>query len=270
LFLKSLYSNIDDRSATLKVLADHAAERGITTAQVRAITGWTEQTFTQAADQLLSSGSVRQFGATLIAEDAFGRVSAGVLATLEELHEQDRLSTAVSVKKLRSTALRGVASEIENAVLRSLLDSDRISIDRDEVKLTGRGPQLSDNEKNAIKILLDTISAAGLEVPKIDEAMVSAATKSGLDIATTRKLLQQLLDSGQLVRINIEFAFSSEVIRSLIAKLQSYAASVADRAIDVPTFKNVAGVSRKYAIPLLEYFDHTRVTVRRGDKRIIL
>ena len=42
-----------------------------------------------------------------------------------------------------------------------------------------------------------------------------------------------------------------------------------DRTIDVPKFKDIAGVSRKFAIPLLEYFDREKVTLRVGDKRVI-
>jgi len=57
----------------------------------------------------------------------------------------------------------------------------------------------------------------------------------------------------------------------LLVKLRTYAdAHEPERSIDVPAFKELAGVSRKYAIPLLEYFDSTRVTVRRGDKRLIV
>jgi selenocysteine-specific elongation factor len=65
--------------------------------------------------------------------------------------------------------------------------------------------------------------------------------------------------------------FSLKAIDSLKQLLQKHAASnEPDRLIDVPTFKDLAGISRKYAIPLLEYFDRERVTRRAGDKRLIL
>jgi selenocysteine-specific elongation factor len=63
----------------------------------------------------------------------------------------------------------------------------------------------------------------------------------------------------------------ANVITDLKAKLQTYGAQhEPDRLIDVPTFKDLAGVSRKYAIPLLEYFDRDQTTRRAGDKRLIL
>ena len=63
----------------------------------------------------------------------------------------------------------------------------------------------------------------------------------------------------------------AHVVQELKTKLQAYAAQhEPDRLIDVAAFKNLAGVSRKYAIPLLEYFDSEHVTRRAGDKRLIL
>jgi selenocysteine-specific elongation factor len=86
-----------------------------------------------------------------------------------------------------------------------------------------------------------------------------------------RKILQLLIDNGTLVRVQGEMFFHSHAIEHLKRLLHSYAAKhEPDRLIDVPKFKELAGVSRKYAIPLLEYFDRERITVRAGDKRIIL
>jgi len=63
----------------------------------------------------------------------------------------------------------------------------------------------------------------------------------------------------------------AKVVQELKAKLHTYAAQhEPDRLIDVPAFKDLAGVSRKYAIPLLEFFDREHVTRRAGDKRFIL
>jgi len=73
-----------------------------------------------------------------------------------------------------------------------------------------------------------------------------------------------------VVKISGEFYFHSEQVSNLKAKLGAYRDSTPDRSIDVSKFKQLAGVSRKYAIPLLEYFDRTKVTVRSGDKRLIL
>jgi selenocysteine-specific elongation factor len=73
------------------------------------------------------------------------------------------------------------------------------------------------------------------------------------------------------MRVAPDLFFHREALDNLIAKLREYGAEhEPTRLIDVPTFKEIAGITRKYAIPLLEYFDRERITRRAGDKRIIL
>jgi len=64
--------------------------------------------------------------------------------------------------------------------------------------------------------------------------------------------------------------FHRDALGGLVAALRDYAARTPERLIDVAAFKELSGVSRKYAIPLLEYFDRERITRRAGDKRLIL
>jgi selenocysteine-specific elongation factor len=79
-----------------------------------------------------------------------------------------------------------------------------------------------------------------------------------------------LLDSGELAKVTDEFYFSRTALDELTRKLGKFARGSEGRLIDVAGFKDLAGVSRKYAIPLLEYFDREKVTARSCDKRIIL
>ena len=166
--------------------------------------------------------------------------------------------------------MRSIRPEIEEAVLKKLNETGQLSVDGDGISLAGRAAALTEKEQEAFETLRKTLADAGLDVPKIDETLQAVAASSGVDPQTARKLFQQLVDSGQVVKISPEFAFSAAVVTSLIEKLRKHAATIPGRSIDVPTFKTVAGVSRKYAIPLLEYFDQQRVTVRQGDKRIVL
>ncbi|HEY2846917.1 MAG TPA: SelB C-terminal domain-containing protein, partial [Pyrinomonadaceae bacterium] len=64
--------------------------------------------------------------------------------------------------------------------------------------------------------------------------------------------------------------FSRAAIDDAVQKVKDFADATSDRLIDVPKFKELTGVSRKYAIPLLEYLDSERVTRRAGDKRVVI
>ena len=83
------------------------------------------------------------------------------------------------------------------------------------------------------------------------------------------KLLQLLLREKVLVRVTPELIFHRDALRKLRAHLGSYKKAKGDR-ISVLAFKELTGITRKYAIPLLEYLDRERVTRRQGDERVIL
>ena len=106
---------------------------------------------------------------------------------------------------------------------------------------------------------------AKLAPPNLSEAL-SRAGLTGAQQPHGRKVLQLLIDAGTLVRVDGEMLFHRAALDELIAKLRAQT----DRSIDVPAFKDLASISRKYAIPLLEYLDRQRVTRREGDRRIIL
>jgi selenocysteine-specific elongation factor len=82
-------------------------------------------------------------------------------------------------------------------------------------------------------------------------------------------LLQILLREKSLVRVSPELIFHRNALAQLKEKLSAYKKSKGDR-ISVPVFKELTGITRKYAIPLLEYLDRERVTRRAGDERVIL
>jgi selenocysteine-specific elongation factor len=96
-------------------------------------------------------------------------------------------------------------------------------------------------------------------------------TQSGLGTSPHgRRILQLLIESGALVKVHGDMYFHRDVLKDLMRRISEYAASQSERSIDVTAFKGITGVSRKYAIPLLEYLDRQRVTRREGDRRVIL
>jgi len=83
------------------------------------------------------------------------------------------------------------------------------------------------------------------------------------------KLLQILLREKNLVRVTAELIFHRDALAQLRQRLSAFKKAKGER-ISVPVFKELTGVTRKYAIPLLEYLDRERVTRRAGDERVIL
>jgi selenocysteine-specific elongation factor len=269
-FLTTLSHAANDNVAALRALVDHASLRGLTSAEIRRVTGWNADSLSRAVKAVVGSGEIVALKDVLIAQYAIHDLEEDTLRSLEKLHNADRVASSVPIEKLRALTFRSVRLEIERAVLTKLEQSGKIDLAADSIGLAGRGPRLSVNEETALASMRDIFASGGLEVPKIDVLLKNAADASKISVDTARKLLQQLFDSGEIVRISPEFAVSKTVLNGLIEKLRASAAALPGRLIDVPSFKDIAGVSRKYAIPLLEYFDQQKITARRGDKRLVL
>jgi selenocysteine-specific elongation factor len=171
---------------------------------------------------------------------------------------------------LRERQFSHSPSEVFRGVLNNLEQQGVIVAEKDLVRLREHTLTVSDEDVMLRDKLAKSYREARLEPPSIEEACANAGIAKS-QLAHGRKLLQLLIDSGELVRIQPDLLFDRATVNDLTIKLREYAAAnEPDRLIDVASFKTLAGVSRKYAIPLLEYFDRERITRRAGDRRLIL
>jgi selenocysteine-specific elongation factor len=269
-FLSMLSTASHDAGATMQLLVERSADRGLNEAEVRSVTGWSSGTFDESVQKLKDEGSLVDCGGIYVTKSNSAALEDRVLAAIERLHDADRVAQTISLEKLRADAFKKVRSEVEKAILNSLAARRQLTVDGDGVKLIGREAQLSDAESNSLAILRKKFETAGIEAPKADEIIADSAESSGVGKEVVRKLYQQLVNSGELIRINADVTIASTAIDKLVEKVREFAKTTPDRLIDVAKFKEIAGVSRKYAIPLLEYFDQRKITARRGDKRLII
>ena len=141
-------------------------------------------------------------------------------------------------------------------------------VEKEVVRLREHTRQFSDEDAEVRDSLENTYREAGLAAPSLADAFAHAGLKTS--DPRGRKILQVLIDSGALVKVHGEMFFHRAALDDLVKKLRLQAQQKPDRAIDVGAFKDLAGISRKYAIPLLEYLDRQRVTRREGERRVIL
>ena len=171
---------------------------------------------------------------------------------------------------LREKVFAHSSQELFAGVLSRLEAEGVVVSEKDIVRSSGHSVGLSEQDAELSKRIEQLYLAAGVEAPSIDEAMTKAGVAAAQRVQA-RKIMQLLIDARTLVRIQGEMFMHSHVLEELKSKLRDYASKhEPERLIDVAAFKDLAGVSRKYAIPLLEYFDREQVTRRAGDKRLIL
>jgi selenocysteine-specific elongation factor len=151
-----------------------------------------------------------------------------------------------------------------SAALNQLLSERKLDVTGEIVHRPGQGVVMKDEELESKKIIEAAFASAGLKVPFLKDVL------AGLKVDKTRaqKIVTLMLRDKVLLKISEDLVFHRDSLDSL--KKQVSALKKSKPKIDVAQFKDLTGVSRKYAIPLLEYLDRERVTRRVGDAREIL
>jgi selenocysteine-specific elongation factor len=188
---------------------------------------------------------------------------ASKLETLHEhlklFHRQNPLLAGVSKEELRSKFLPGAPPWLMDALLAR---SKTLASDANTIRLSSHKVALKQDEEDATAKIENAFRSGGLATPAVHEVLA----KSGVDPTRARTLLQLMLRDKRLVRVSDELVFHASAMESLRSLLlQKKGAQFA-----VPEFKDWTGISRKYAIPLLEYLDRERVTRRQGESRVVL
>jgi selenocysteine-specific elongation factor len=245
------------------------SENGLRRADIAARTGWRDEMIEAAAKQALAAGATVEAEGVFVSQESLEELKRLVMEEVEAHHQCEPLARGFGKEILRERHFAHAPAEIFRAVLNQLEQAGALVSEKDIVRAHAHTRELSDADANLRARLEKAYQDAALAAPSMSEAFALA----GIGAAAQphgRKILQLLIDSGVLVRVAGEMFFHRSALDDLTKKLREYAARSSARSIDVPAFKELAGISRKYAIPLLEYLDRQRVTRREGDRRIIL
>lgn len=252
------------------VLAAHASAHpaGLELSEIIARTGWTESTIRSAAESSSRKKTIRIVSRNpfvIVASTAFHNLTLAVQQKVDVFHKDNPLAPGISKEALRARFKRAARPEALRAALDALMQAGKLSLSGDFVARAGRVTALLPEEVKSQDMMALEFERAGLAVPRLEEAL------KGLPVETKRagKLLQLLLREKVLIKITEDLVFHQAAIAGLRELLAGYKLSHGDR-ISVPAFKELTGITRKHAIPLLEYLDRERLTRRMGDERVIL
>jgi selenocysteine-specific elongation factor len=180
-----------------------------------------------------------------------------MVQTVIEFHRRNPLQPGIAKPDLRPA---GAPPFVLDALLTDA--AGQIVAVGETVRLRGHTMVLNDDERQARAAIERAFQQAGLAAPAVAQVLA----QSGVEAARARSLLQILLREKCLVRINGDLVVHQSAIEELRRMLDARRPS----RFNIATFKEWTGVSRKYAIPLLEFLDRERITRRQGEERLIL
>jgi len=195
--------------------------------------------------------------------ESFARLSTLVVDTLTAFHHAGPLKPGMSREELRSRA--GGADERVFAFLLSALSADgTVKTERDKVRLASHEVRLSPDQQRVVDRLEDDFLRAEAAPPSAEEALGRVGLGGG---GEEHELFQVLVQAGKLVRVKESLFFHARALDTIQTKLVALLRE--RKEIGPADIKDLLGISRKYAIPLLEFFDQRRVTARVGERRIL-
>lgn len=251
-----------------QVVAHHmlqAGYEGLRLSEFLPRTELPEARLRQVASALQQSGLARAVNAEIgwyLHAEAFEALTKALLHHLSTYHRQNPLKPNISTEELRAK-IRGLGERVCLLALDQLRQRGDIVIERDRVRLSSHQVALDDTRERILRDLEAAFLAAGFQPPRAEELFEKLQMGKSQD----KQLLQVLLDQGRAVRLKDNVVFHRTNLDKAESLLVQYLHE--HREITPIEFKDLLGVSRKFAIPLLEYFDGQKLTIRVGDKRVL-
>jgi len=260
--LKNLLDNTPEDAISYHV--DEAGYQGVTHSELKIMTNVPDKQLHNTLSGLLSNKtiiSVDREKKIYVHKNSFEKIQRKIIEALSLYHETNPLKTGMSKEELRSKFFYIPGSKLFNLVLNRMIKADKIASDENIVKLTSHSVSLEIDQAEIKDKILDIYRQAELAPPYFKEI----AKTLDIEASRAKDVLMLLVDEGMIIKAKEDLYFENQAIKSLKKRLVEFLE--ANGEITTPQFKDMTGVSRKYVIPLIEYFDAKNITIRIGDIR---
>jgi len=186
-----------------------------------------------------------------------------ILLEMRGYHEKYPLKEGISKEELRSTAGQFARPKLFNMAVRGLEKRGEIAVDKESVRLSGHRVDLKGELEDLRSKIAQVYMDAGLTPPSIKELMEKYTDQRGL----AESVINVMLKEGSLIKVNEDLYFHKGVLNKLREDYKNLLTR--DGKATPASMKELTGLSRKFIIPLMEYFDLTKLTIRAGDHRIL-
>ncbi len=256
-----------DQQAPEDIMAFHiqaSGYGGVTFTHLKVMTNLPDKQLDQTLQGLLSKKTlilVDKENRIYIHQSAFEALINDIRHQLAAYHQAHPLKAGMSKEELKTKFPARLTSKLFNLTLNQMIKEKEIAQEKNIVHLASHAVSLGGKQADVRDKILKTYRRAGLQPPYFKELVKSLDS----DAKRPREVLMHLVAEGTIIRVKEDLYFHAETIHTLRKKLVEFLE--AQEEITTPQFKEMTGVSRKYVIPLAEYFDAKQVTLRVGDVR---
>ncbi len=259
-FAQSIASAAPEEALLARVMRRGAA--GLSAAEAVGETGWLRARVDHLAGALKQQKKIVHAGDLLLSAGDFARMRTSAFAAIEQFHKGNPLVAGLNQEQLREQL--SLRPEVFRGVIASLVSEKKLEAAGEQVRTAGRGVVLRDDEAESKQKIEQAFAKAGLQVPLLKDVLASVR----VDQTRAQKIMTLLLRDRVLVKLGDDLVFHKSALESL--RQQIVAQKTKTPKLNVAAFKDLFGITRKYAIPLLEYLDRERVTKRVGEERVFL
>lgn len=250
--------------ALVEMFCKQAGYTGTSSAALKVMTSASDARLKKALESLMSGRRV-----VLVDKDrqvyvhgsVLERVSEELILFLEAFHKGNPLKKGVSRQEVKSRVAIKTGDKLFERVVQQLIKSAQLVQEGDVLRLAAHTVALQSDHSDIREKILGLYRESGLTPPYFK----TVPPQLGIGAGEANEVLHLLVETGELIKVKEYLYFHHEAIAALESRLIDYLKTHAE--IDTPRFKEMTNTSRKYTIPLLEYFDSKKLTIRIGDVR---
>ena len=254
----------DDPEVIISQHIQQAGYGGVSFSHLKIMTNLTDKQLDTALQHLLSQKTITQTdkdNRIFLHQTTFDKLIQNCGDYLGNYHRDNPLKAGMSKEELKSKFPQLSDPRVFNLILNQMIKSGQITQEENTVRLSDHRVSLGADQADIRQKMLDIYQKGGLQPPYFREV----PGMLGADPNHTKEVLMLLVEEGHIVKTKDDLYFHVTAITELKSRLVDFLK--ANGEITTPRFKEMTGASRKYVIPLIEYFDACKVTLRIGDSR---
>ena len=254
----------DDPEVVISQHIQQAGYGGVSFSHLKIMTNLTDKQLDTSLQHLLSQKTITQTdkeNRIFLHQTTFDTLIQNGIEYLSNYHSNNPLKAGMPKEELKSKFPLLTDPKVFNLILNQMIKSNLIAQEENTVRLSDHRVSLGADQADVRKKMLDLYQNGGLQPPYFRDV----PGMLNVDPNHTKDVMMLLVEEGLIVKTKDDLYFHVDAITELKNRLVGFLKSNGE--ITTPRFKEMTGVSRKYVIPLIEYFDTSKVTLRVGDSR---